>query len=81
MFLALLLIAEVIGIFAGRTWKNNQGNMIIVICGGIFIIWIMFISYYTTYNRNFHLDQEYGTADWGNVKKIVNRLQDKDPKK
>lgn len=81
MFLALLLIAEVIGVFAGRTWKNNQGNMTIVICGGIFIVWIMFIAYYTTYNRNFHLDQEYGTADWGNVKKIVNRLQDKDPKK
>lgn len=42
-----------------------------------FVAWIMFISWYSSHNRNFHFGVEHGSAEWGDVKKIGKELADK----
>lgn len=32
--------------------------------GGTVVIWLLFVSYYLTYHRNFLPDKEYGSAEW-----------------
>ncbi|MCP1102000.1 type IV secretion system protein VirD4 [Aequitasia blattaphilus] len=56
-------------------WWNDKSLAWI---GLLFVAWIMFVSWYSTNNRNFHFDREHGSADWGDVKKINKMLADKD---
>lgn len=42
------------------------------------ILWVMAVSHYLTYYRNFHPESEHGVAEWGNIKKAAKRLRDKD---
>ena len=43
------------------------------------ILWLMGVSYFLTYYRNYHFDAEHGTADWGDVRMMVKKLEDPDP--
>lgn len=42
------------------------------------ILWVMAVSHYLTYYRNFHPESEHGVAEWENIKKAAKRLRDKD---
>ncbi|OUQ66445.1 hypothetical protein B5E53_10440 [Eubacterium sp. An11] len=42
------------------------------------ILWVMGVSYYLTYHRNFHPESEHGVAEWEDVRKAAKRLRDKE---
>lgn len=39
------------------------------------ILWIMAVSYFLTYYRDFHFATEQGTAEWGDLKKISKKMR------
>lgn len=55
-----------------QNWMNEYTPAVL---GIAFILWLMIVSYYLTYYRNFQFDKEHGTAEWGDVGKIGKRLQ------
>ena len=57
-------------------WWNDKTP---VTMGIACILWLMGVSYFLTYYRNYHFDAEHGTADWGDVRIMLKQLQDKDP--
>lgn len=42
------------------------------------IMWVMGVSYYLTYHRNFHPESEHGVAEWEDIRKAAKRLRDKE---
>ncbi len=57
-------------------WWNEKTP---VTMGIAIILWLMGVSYFLTYYRNYHFDAEHGTADWGDVRLMVKKLEDPDP--
>ena len=57
-------------------WWNEKTP---VTMGIAIILWLMGVSYFLTYYRNYHFDAEHGTADWGDVRMMVKKLEDPDP--
>ncbi|MBR0342810.1 MAG: type IV secretory system conjugative DNA transfer family protein [Oscillospiraceae bacterium] len=57
-------------------WWNEKTP---VTMGVACILWLMGVSYFLTYYRNYHFDAEHGTADWGDVRLILKKLEDPDP--
>lgn len=56
-------------------WWNDKTP---VTMGIACILWLMGVSYFLTYYRNYHFDAEHGTADWGDVRLMLKQLQDPD---
>ena len=54
-------------------WWNEKTP---VTMGIAVILWLMGVSYFLTYYRNYHFDAEHGTADWGDVRLMVKKLGD-----
>lgn len=42
------------------------------------ILWLMAVSYFITYYRNYHFDKEHGVAEWEDVKRADKKLRDPD---
>ena len=57
-------------------WWNDRTPMVM---GIACILWLMGVSYFLTYYRNYHFGAEHGTADWGDVRTMLKQLQDPDP--
>ncbi len=57
-------------------WWNGKTP---IVMGIACILWLMGVSYFLTYYRNYHFDAEHGTADWGDVRMMVKKLEDPDP--
>lgn len=58
----------------GARW-NDRTPMVMGIAS---ILWLMGVSYFLTYYRNYHFGAEHGTADWGDVRMMLKQLQDPD---
>ena len=61
-----------------RFWWNEKTP---VVMGTACILWLMGVSYFLTYYRNYHFGAEHGTADWGDVSAMKKKLADPDPMK
>ena len=61
-----------------RNWWNEKTMMVMGISS---ILWLMGVSYFLTYYRNYHFDTEHGTADWDNIRMASKQLRDPDPSK
>ena len=59
-------------------WWNDKTP---VVMGTACILWLMGVSYFLTYYRNYHFGAEHGTADWGDVSAMKKKLADPDPMK
>ena len=59
-------------------WWNDKTP---VVMGTACILWLMGVSYFLTYYRNYHFGAEHGTADWGDVGLMKKKLADPDPMK
>ncbi len=59
-------------------WWNDKTP---VVMGTACILWLMGVSYFLTYYRNYHFGAEHGTADWGDVNAMKKILADPDPMK
>ena len=59
-------------------WWNDKTP---VVMGTACILWLMGVSYFLTYYRNYHFGAEHGTADWGDVGVMKKKLADPDPMK
>ena len=57
-------------------WWNERTPMVM---GIAFILWLMGVSYFLTYYRNYHFNAEHGTASWAEVKEVSKRLADPNP--
>lgn len=58
---------------------KNYWNEKTLGCMGVgFLLYIVFLSYYFDRYRNFHFGKEYGSEDWGDIKKMRKELTDKD---
>ncbi|MEE1227334.1 MAG: type IV secretory system conjugative DNA transfer family protein, partial [Lachnospiraceae bacterium] len=53
-----------------RTWA---------VMGVALIAWLMGVSYFLNYYKNYHFDAEHGTAEWAELQQIIKRLEDPDP--
>ena len=59
-----------------HNWWNDKTPMVM---GTGLILWLMGVSYFLTYYRDYHFGQEHGTADWGEVSAMQKKLADPDP--
>lgn len=59
-----------------RFWWNEKTP---VVMGTACILWLMGVSYFLTYYRNYHFGAEHGTDDWGDVSAMKKKLADPDP--
>ena len=59
-------------------WWNDKTP---VVMGTACILWLMGVSYFLTYYRNYHFGAEHGTADWAEVQDMAKKLADSDPMK
>lgn len=59
-------------------FQNYWNDATAGIMGVALILWLMAVSYFITYYRNYHFGKEQGTADWGDVDNLSKTLSDKD---
>lgn len=61
-----------------QSWFHEKTPAVM---GTALILWLMAVSYFLIYYRDFHFDIEHGTAEWGNAEESGKRLQKqkKDP--
>ena len=57
-------------------WWNDKIPMVM---GTGLILWLMGVSYFLTYYRDYHFGKEHGTADWGELSSMRKELADPDP--
>ena len=57
-------------------WWNDKTLMVM---GTACILWLMGVSYFLTYYRDYHFGKEHGTADWGEIRTMQKKLADPDP--
>lgn len=60
-----------------HNWWSGEKSMG-CLTGG-FLVWILFVGYYTYHYRDFHFGTEFGSEDWGDPVAISKRLQGSDP--
>ena len=58
-----------------QNWFNERTPLTMGI--GL-ILWLMAVSYFITYYRNYHFDKEHGVAEWEDVKRADKKLRDSD---
>ena len=58
-----------------QNWFNERTPLTMGI--GL-ILWLMAVSYFITYYRNYHFDKEHGVAEWEDVKRADKKLRDPD---
>lgn len=58
--------------------RNYWNDTTIGIMGVALILWLMAVSYFITYYKNYHFGKEQGTADWGDLESLSKKLADKD---
>ena len=59
-----------------HNWWNDKTPMVM---GTGLILWLMGVSYFLTYYRDYHFGKEHGTADWGELSSMCKKLADPDP--
>ena len=59
-----------------HNWWNDKTPMVM---GTGLILWLMGVSYFLTYYRDYHFGKEHGTADWGELSSMRKELADPDP--
>ncbi len=59
-----------------RPWWNDKTPMVM---GTGLVLWLMGVSYFLTYYRDYHFGKEHGTADWGELSSMRKELADPDP--
>ena len=59
-----------------RIWWNEKTLMVMGTAG---ILWLMGVSYFLTYYRDYHFGKEHGTADWAEIHSMRKELADPDP--
>ena len=59
-----------------HNWWNDKTPMVM---GTGLILWLMGVSYFLTYYRDYHFGKEHGTADWGELSSMQKKLEDPDP--
>ena len=57
-------------------WWNDKTFMVMGTAG---ILWLMGVSYFLTYYRDYHFGKEHGTADWAEIHSMRKELADPDP--
>ena len=57
-------------------WWNDKTLMVM---GTACILWLMGVSWFLTYYRDYHFGKEHGTAAWGEVRAMQKKLADPDP--
>lgn len=57
-------------------WWNDKTLMVM---GIACILWLMGVSWFLTYYRDYHFGKEHGTAAWGEVRAMQKKLADPDP--
>ena len=56
--------------FSDKTWMAM---------GLALVAWLMGVSYFLNYYKNYHFDAEHGTAEWAELEQILKKLEDPDP--
>ncbi|MBR0341628.1 MAG: type IV secretory system conjugative DNA transfer family protein [Oscillospiraceae bacterium] len=57
-------------------WWNDKTLMVM---GTACILWLMGVSWFLTYYRDYHFGKEHGTAAWGEIRAMQKKLADPDP--
>lgn len=57
-------------------FRNYWNTTTIAVMAVGFVIWLMAVSYFITYFRNYHFGIEQGTAQWADLKEMSKRLKD-----
>lgn len=58
-----------------HNWFNEKTPLAM---GLALILWLMAVSYFITYYRDYHFDKEHGVAEWENIKRADKKLRDPD---
>ena len=58
-----------------HNWFNEKTPFAM---GLALILWLMAVSYFITYYRDYHFDKEHGVAEWENIKRANKKLRDPD---
>lgn len=92
VFLVVSYFISGLFVMDGVTVQNYQDKLLYVILHPLYpwfnqytpavmgvglIVWVLVVSYYITYHRNFHPEAEHGVADWADLKKASKILCDK----
>ncbi len=59
-------------------FRNYWNDTTVGIMGIALVLWLMGVSYFITYYRNYHFGKEQGTAEWGDLESLSKKLQDED---
>lgn len=58
-----------------HNWFNERTPLTM---GLALILWLMAVSYFITYYRDYHFDKEHGVAEWEDIKRADKKLRDPD---